>query len=146
MESPITDDELCESDMLMFKWWLIVWYLHACCMYFKPTEVHHKIFLQIGLPLRESLCSWLVRHSIAPLASHTWIYVCVCVKSPVCQKKVKIWLMLSKVGCLVCRIIFRIFFPVNYDFLAIFAFTQLVQDKNLTPLQQPNICNGIIQC
>ena len=38
------------------------------------------------------------------------------------------------------------FFPVNHDFLAIFAFTPVEQDKNLTPLQQPNICNGIIQC
>jgi hypothetical protein len=40
----------------------------------------------------------------------------------------------------------KLFFPVSHDFLAIFAFTQVEQDKNLTPLQQPNICNGIIQC
>jgi len=141
--SPRADDELCESICSCQSGdWLFVWYLHACCMYFEPTELQHKIFLQIGLPFHESFCSWLVRHIIAPLASHTWI--CVCVWSGLF---VKTWLTFSKVGCLVCLVIFRnYFFPVNHDFLVIFAFTQLEQDKNLTPLQQPNICNGIIHC
>jgi hypothetical protein len=37
----------------------------------------------------------------------------------------------------------KLFFPVNHDFLAIYAFIPVAKDKNLTPLQQPNISNGI---
>ena len=74
--------------------------------------------------------------------------VCVCVCEVACLSKerqnlahaLKIWVF--GISCNFQKL----FFPVSDDFLAIFAFTQVEQDKNLTPLQQPNICNGIIQC
>jgi hypothetical protein len=120
--------------------WLFVWYLHACCMYFVPTELQHKIFLQISLSLLGSLCSWLVRHSITPLASHTGmsereytcesVSVCVCcVKWHVCQNLAHTFE--SWVFRMPCNLQ-KSCFPVNHDFLAIYAFTPVALDKNLT--------------
>ena len=123
-------------------------WLCLCDIYMHVVCTSNPLYCNIRFSYR------LVCHSMSPFAVRSldtvlphWLPIfvvcvrarmCVCVKWPVCQKKVKTWLTLLKFECLVCCIIFR-----NYFFLSTMIFLQFLLALKWNKIKSSLRCSSL---